>query len=102
MAASYGFQPYITQNTRKSTFPNSARLDVTDHDATLRLVREAQPKVIVNTAAVTNVDYCETHKEKPKNVKVGGTKNPAEAARKTDGRVIQIWTNYVLDARLGK
>ena len=101
MAASYGFQPYITQNTRKSTFPNSARLDVTDHDATLRLVREVQPKVIVNTAAVTNVDYCETHMEEAENVNVGGTRNLAEAAQKTDGRLIQISTDSVFDGTLG-
>src|SRR2546429_9641368 len=97
MAASYGFQPYITQNTRRSIFPNSARLDVTDHDATLRLVREVQPKVIVRKAAVTNVDYCEAHMEEAVNVNVGGTRTLVAAARKTDRRVLQILTASVFD-----
>src|SRR6266480_661802 len=63
IASRYGFEPHNTQYTRKSPFPNAVQLDITDHDATLRLVREIRPKVIVNTAALTNVDYCEAHKE---------------------------------------
>jgi len=101
MAASHGFEAYNTQNTRESTFPNSAQLDITDRDATLRLVSEIQPKVIVNTAALTNVDYCETHKEEAEKVNVGGARILAEAAGENDSRLIQISTDSVFDGRYG-
>src|SRR2546426_8613700 len=101
MAASHGFEPYSTQNTRKSPFPNSARLDITDKDATLRLVGEIDPEVIINTAALTNVDYCETHKDEAEKVNVGGVRNVAEAARQNDSRLVQISTDYEFDGPYG-
>ena len=82
MATSHDFEPYLTHNTQKSPFPNSSQLEITDRDATLRLIREVRPKIIVNAAALTNVDYCETHKEEAESVNVGGARNLAEAAEK--------------------
>ncbi len=96
-AAGHGFEPYNTQNARKSPFPNSTRLNITDRDATLRLVGEIRPKVIVNTAALTNVDYCETHKEEAEKVNVGGVRNLVEAALINDCRFIQISTDSVFE-----
>ncbi len=101
IASRYGFEPHNTQYTRKSPFPNAVQLDITDHDATLRLVREIRPKVIVNTAALTNVDYCEAHKEEAEDVNVGGVRNLAEAAWSNDCRLIQISTDSVFDGTYG-
>ena len=101
MAASHGFEPYSTQNTRKSPFPNSAELDITDEEATLRLVGKIRPEVIINTAALTNVDYCESHKDEAEKVNVGGARNVAEAARQNDSRLIQISTDSVFDGTYG-
>jgi dTDP-4-dehydrorhamnose reductase len=100
-AAGHGFETYNTQNARKSPFPNSTRLNITDRDATLGLVGEIRPKVIVNTAALTNVDYCETHKEEAENVNVGGVRNLVEAALRNDCRFIQISTDSVFDGTYG-
>ncbi len=101
LAASYGFEPYNTQNKQKSPFPNSADLDITDKEATLRLVKEIDPQVIINTAALTNVDYCETHKDEAEKVNVEGVRNLADAARQNDSRLIQISTDSVFDGAYG-
>lgn len=101
MATRYGFEPYNTQNMRESPFPNSKQLDITDKEATLRLVREIDPEVIINTAALTNVDYCETHKNEAEKVNVGGARNVAEAARQNDSRLIQVSTDIVFDGTYG-
>jgi len=101
MAAGYDFETYLTHNTQKSPFPNSSQLEITDRDATLRLVREVQPKVIVNAAALTNVDYCETHKEEAESVNVGGARNLAEAAEKNNARLLHISTDSVFDGTYG-
>jgi len=101
MAISHGFASYTTQNHRKSPFPNSEQLDVTDPDSTLRLARKVQPKVIINTAALTNVDYCETHQEEAQRVNVGGAENLAQAADENGSRLIQISTDSVFDGASG-
>jgi dTDP-4-dehydrorhamnose reductase len=101
MATSHGFQAYNTYNQSRSPFPSSERLDVTDHEATMRLVRKVQPKVIINTAALTNVDYCESHQEDAERVNVGGARNLVEAARQNESRLIQVSTDSVFDGSYG-
>jgi len=59
------------------------------------------PRVIVNTAALTNVDYCETHKEQAESVNFRGVRNLAEATRKNECRLIQVSTDSVFDGTYG-
>lgn len=65
------------------------------------LVRQVRPKVIINTAALTNVDYCETHQEEAERVNVGGARNLVDAARETRSRLIQLSTDSVFDGTIG-
>jgi dTDP-4-dehydrorhamnose reductase len=101
VAINHGYQAYNTQNRRQSSLPNSEQLDVTDNEATLRLVRKVQPNVIINTAALTNVDYCESNQREAERVNVGGARNLAEAARQNESRLIQISTDSVFDGTYG-
>jgi dTDP-4-dehydrorhamnose reductase len=101
VAINHGYQAYNTQNKRQSSLPNSEQLDVTDNEATLRLVRKVQPNVIINTAALTNVDYCESNQREAERVNVGGARNLAEAARQNESRLIQISTDSVFDGTYG-
>jgi dTDP-4-dehydrorhamnose reductase len=101
LAAKHGFEAYNTQHLRKSAVPDMVELDITDRGATMALVEKIRPRVIVNTAAVTNVDFCETHKELAQSVNVDGVKSLADAAQKTHSRLIQVSTDYVFDGRVG-
>ena len=101
LAAKHGFEAYSTTNKRKTSLPRVSRLDITDHDATLRLVKEIRPRVVVNTAAITNVDYCETHIEEAQKVNVEGVSNLVEAALENNTRLIHISTDYVFDGAIG-
>jgi dTDP-4-dehydrorhamnose reductase len=101
LAAKHGFDAYNTQHVRKSALPDFVELDITDRGATLGLVEKIRPRVIINTAAVTNVDFCETHKEVAQSVNVDGAKNLADAAQKIQSRLIQVSTDYVFDGRVG-
>jgi dTDP-4-dehydrorhamnose reductase len=101
LAAKYGFEAYNTRHTHKAHLPDSVELDITDKKATLELVEKIRPRVIVNTAAVTNVDYCETHREEAHSVNADGVKNLAEVARKGRIRLIQVSTDYVFDGASG-
>jgi len=100
-SANYGFEAYNTMNRRRTSLPRVKQLDITDRDATLRLVKEIRPTVIVNTAAITNVDYCETHRDEARKVNVEGVSHLAEAASENNTRLIHISTDYVFDGTVG-
>ncbi len=101
LSAKHGFEAYNTMNRRRTSLPQVKQLDITDRDATLRLVKEIRPNVIVNAAAITNVDYCETHRDEARKVNLDGVINLAEAASENNTRLVQISTDYVFDGTIG-
>ncbi len=60
---------------------------------------EIKPDIIVNVAAMTNVDYCEEFKNEAYNVNVIGTKNIAEIAQKLGCKFIHISTDAVFSGK---
>ena len=74
-------------------------LDITDIDAVLKLVREVQPYAIINCAAFTAVDACETQYEKAFAINDIGNRNLAIAARETGAKLMHISTDYVFDGK---
>lgn len=101
LAAKSGFEVYNTQHVRKSASSNAGELDVVDRQSALAMVERVRPRVIINAAAVTNVDYCETHQEEARMVNVEGARNLAEAARGGGSRLVHLSTDYVFDGRVG-
>jgi dTDP-4-dehydrorhamnose reductase len=97
-----GYEAHGTHNARDSSLPRSHKLDITDREATLELVGLLEPVAIVNTAALHNVDYCETHREEAFRVNVEGTGNLALAASKLDCRLVHLSTDYVFDGKKGR
>jgi dTDP-4-dehydrorhamnose reductase len=79
----------------------AVRLDVTDRDGTIRAVGELKPELIVHTAALTNVDYCEDHEEEAMAVNGRGTRNLVDAARGAGSKVIYVSTDFVFDGSKG-
>ncbi|TMI29973.1 dTDP-4-dehydrorhamnose reductase [Candidatus Bathyarchaeota archaeon] len=100
-APNYGYEALSTHNARHPEDSKSFKLDITDGEATRMLLEEVKPEVIVNTAALHNVDYCETHQEEAHRVNVEGTANLADTASKLGSRFIYVSTDYVFDGRTG-
>jgi len=73
------------------------KLDITHEDEVLSLALESMPDIIINCAAFTNVDKCETEKETAYKVNATGPKNIAIAAKRCGAKVIQISTDFVFD-----
>ena len=76
-----------------------AQLDITDKQAVLRAVQGIKPGVIVNAAAYTAVDRCETDTEKAMLVNGTAVGYLAQAAQVTGARIIHISTDYLFDGR---
>lgn len=75
-------------------------LDICNKDAVINEVEEIKPYYIINCAAYTNVDGCETHFELANSVNGVAVGNIAEAANLVDATLIQISTDYVFDGKL--
>jgi dTDP-4-dehydrorhamnose reductase len=61
-------------------------LDVTNYSAVMRLEKQ-KPDLILHCAAIVNADYCEEHQDEAYRVKITGTKNIIEIAKKTGAPV---------------
>lgn len=77
------------------------QVDVTAKKELKQLIQSAKPDVIVNCAAMTNVDACERERELAWRVNVGGVENIAEAVRVTEAKIVHISTDYIFDGKLG-
>lgn len=70
-------------------------LDITDLAAVKTFAANANPDVIINCAAMTNVDGCETNHEAAYKVNAAGVRNLAIAAKLQNAKLIHVSTDYV-------
>ena len=77
----------------------SKDLDITSMTAVDQMMENVTPEVILNCAAFTKVDDCETKRELAWKVNVEGPTNLAVAAKKQGAQLIHISTDYVFDGR---
>ena len=89
----------VLEKNHDVTPVGSRILDISDERAVRAFVRDLKPDVILNCAAFTKVDDCETKKELAWKVNVVGPKNLAAAAGERGARVIHISTDYVFDGK---
>ena len=91
-----------TYNSNKIDIPASVhKMDLANEKEVNKLVSSINPDVIVHTAALTGVDYCETHKKEAWRINVNGTRNVAEIAEEINAKLICISTDYVFDGEKG-
>ncbi|MCM3701152.1 dTDP-4-dehydrorhamnose reductase [Paenibacillus macerans] len=70
-------------------------LDVTDLDATARLIRSYLPDTIIHCAAYTDVDRAESEVEKCRAINVDSTANIASLCNEINAKLVYISTDYV-------
>lgn len=72
-------------------------LDITDLSAVVSAVRALKPDLILNAAAYTDVDGCESHEELAYRVNAIGPRNLAIGALETGAEILHISTDFVFD-----
>jgi dTDP-4-dehydrorhamnose reductase len=77
------------------------QLDITNRSDVKSLLSSFQPNVILNAAAATNVDWCESNREEAWKINVTAVENLAEAARKVDAHLLHVSTDYIFDGKNG-
>ena len=89
---------YIFTDVNEVEGLETTYLDITDIDAIRKMVKEHDVNVIVNCAAWTNVDACETDEKLAtlaEKLNADAPENLAKVMKEVDGWLIQISTDYV-------
>ncbi len=73
------------------------RLDISDIDQVMNFARAEKPDAIINCAAFTNVDGCETNEDAAFKANAIGPRNLAIASRETGAKLIHVSTDYVFE-----
>lgn len=72
-------------------------LDITNYASVEKTIMEVKPDLIINCAAMTNVDACETNLEAAMKVNAIGPRNLAIASSKFLCKLVHISTDYVFE-----
>lgn len=76
---------------------DAAEMDITDQSQVQALFQRHQPEVVINCAAFTAVDACESNVEAGMAVNARGPELLALSCREHGSRLIQVSTDYVFD-----
>lgn len=91
----------VTTTYNKNPKEHSVKLDITDEKDVLNKIEALSPDLVVHPAALTNVDYCEDHKEEAYKINAQGTLNMVKACEKIDSKLIYVSTDFVFDGTEG-
>ena len=72
-------------------------LDITDARSVEDLIVSRRPEAVINCAAWTDVDGCESNPEKARLANAAGPENLARACHKANAVLVTISTDYVFD-----
>ena len=73
--------------------------DLTQARKTRDAILSHKPELIIHTAAMTDVDYCEEHHDEALENNVAATEHVIDAANEIDAAVIFFSTDYVFDGK---
>jgi dTDP-4-dehydrorhamnose reductase len=76
-------------------------LDITDKTQVMSVIQKTKPDVVINTAAMTQVDACETEREACMLNNVTAVENLIRACEKNNVHLIQVSTDFIFDGSHG-
>ena len=76
-------------------------LDITNPKETFESIQKINPDVIIHSSALVGINACEKNPELAHEINVRGTKNIAQASKKTNAKLVYISTDYVFDGIIG-
>ena len=94
------YEVYTGYCHNKPEFGEPVKLDLTK-ERDLEVIYKIKPKVIIHTAALTNVDECETNKELAYKINAEGTRRVVEIAKDLGAFFVYVSTDYVFSGDKG-
>ncbi|MGH9916794.1 MAG: SDR family oxidoreductase, partial [Pyrinomonadaceae bacterium] len=74
-----------------------ASLDISDDEAVNAAIKTVRPQAVINCAAWTDVDACESDRTRAYGANATGPRNLARACRRHGAALVTISTDYVFD-----
>jgi dTDP-4-dehydrorhamnose reductase len=76
-------------------------MDITSEKDVMRVFDKFKPEVVINTAAMTNVDACESAKEECWLLNVTAVEHLISASEKYNSHLIHLSTDFIFDGEAG-
>lgn len=76
-------------------------LDITDKNQVDEVINTQRPDVVINTAAMTNVDACESEREACDALNVHAVENLVEACNRNRVHLVHVSTDFIFDGTHG-
>lgn len=93
------YEMFGTYSKHKTDAESDYHLDSLNRKQTFAVMKEVNPDFVIDTHAITNLDYCEANPEEAWNVNVEGAKNIAEASENAGAKYVFLSTDNVFDGR---
>lgn len=77
--------------------PDVMEMDITNVDTVMKTIREVRPDVIINCAAHTAVDLCESQADAAYRINAIGPRNLSMAAKEVGAKLVHVSTDYVFE-----
>lgn len=78
-----------------------SELDITDSLQTEKIISQLKPEVVINTAAMTQVDQCETDRDLCWKGNVTGVENLIAGCAKNQTHLVHVSTDFIFDGTQG-
>ena len=89
---------YLIQALMFQRIKKGFHLNIQDLVQVKNLMNIVKPDLVINLAALTNVDFCESNHKLAKEININGVKNIYDSF---EGKIIHISTDYVFDGLNG-
>ena len=89
----------VLKNDYEIIAPTKEELDITSWDKVITGINQLTPDIILNCAAFSMVDECETERKIAEKVNVEGARNLAQGAARYDKIMVHISSDFVFNGR---
>ncbi len=96
-----GYKVYSGYYTHRPKYGIPVKLDISNENTVSKIIDKVKPDIIMHSAALTDVDKCESDKDLAFKINVLGTKNIALYFKKYGYFLIYISTDYIFGGEKG-
>lgn len=89
----------VLKDNNELILTTSKTLDITNEKQVMDFICDVKPDLVINSAAYTDVDGCESNQELAYNVNGEGVKNLSLACREVDCPLVHISTDYIFNGK---
>ncbi len=79
--------------------PTREEMDIRKWDKVIEVIQKNSPDVVVNCAAFTDVDACETERKIAQKINIEGARNLAQVCARFECKIVHISSDYVFDGK---